>query len=166
MLVGCNQLVKMSEDRWPVKVYKWDLSLKQNGWANDVQAILNYSDQLHDNPKQWRVFDFDVIEGRLRYINRNRLWQEAHQKPKLRAFVVVHDHTIERPVIELKLNRAQRSMIIRLKAGVLPMALETGQFKNVPIELRTRKVCMAGVTEDEFYFICECDMLERERERT
>ena len=55
-------------------------------------------------------------------------------------------------------------MIIRFKAGVLPVALDTGRFKNIPIVLRTCKVSMKDVTKDEYHFIFECETLENERE--
>ena len=57
----------------------------------------------------------------------------------------------------------ERSIIVRLKAGVLPVALETGRFKNIPIKERTYKVCETNVTEDEYHFLFKCKKLKPER---
>ncbi len=55
-------------------------------------------------------------------------------------------------------------MIIKLKCGVLPIAVEIGRFKNVPRELRVCKVCNGGMVEDEVHVMYECEALKDERE--
>ena len=152
----------MNDYRWPVKVYKWDLLLRQNGWADDIKDIVHYTDQLN-NDREIYIFDLDVIESRLKFMNRNILRQEAHQKPKLRTFIVMYDHSIERPVIDQNLSRAERSIVIRLKAWVLPVALETGRFMNIPIEKRTCQVCKRDITKNEYHFLFKCKGLKTER---
>ena len=41
-----NHLVDMNNNRLPVKVYKWDLSLKLDTWAKEVNQILVYCNML------------------------------------------------------------------------------------------------------------------------
>ena len=42
-----NRVVNMHEQhRWPVKVSKRDRALEHDGWAQDVQNILGYADQV------------------------------------------------------------------------------------------------------------------------
>ena len=42
MLRYMNWLAKMKEHRWPHIVHKWDLSLRTDGWADQVSHILQY----------------------------------------------------------------------------------------------------------------------------
>ena len=74
----------MPDHRWPVKVYKWDIAMKHEGWAKESRHVLAYSDQLHDTTDIWQVFDVDVdvVESKLKFLNREDLWQEAHTKTK------------------------------------------------------------------------------------
>ena len=43
MLRYKNRLAKMDEDRLPVRVYKWMKSLKVDGWAKNVNFILEHA---------------------------------------------------------------------------------------------------------------------------
>ena len=82
-----------------------------------------------------------------------------------RTFVKIHDNKGLRPVVKHNVNRMQRSAIIRLKAGVLPLAIETGRFRNVDEEDRLCMLCNKGKVEDEKHFITECSKLDVERKR-
>ena len=42
MLRYLNRLIKMDDHRWPVKVHKWDVSLKTKGWADNTNHVLEY----------------------------------------------------------------------------------------------------------------------------
>ncbi len=129
-----NRLIDMKAHRLPVIIYKWERNLKLDSWAAEVKHILSYADMLHDNADTWRKFD--VIESRLKYLHRQQLWQEAHTKEKLRTFVKVHDISNTKAIVSLNLSRIQRSAMIKLKCGVLPLALEIGRFSNVDKEIR------------------------------
>ena len=52
-----------------------------------------------------------------------------------------------------------------MKAGVLPLAIETGRFKNVPEILRICKMCEDGSIENEMHLIFDCDSVTEEREK-
>ena len=158
-----NRLMDMKNHRLPVIVYKWDHSLKLDSWASEVIHILTYADMLHDSPDTWRKFDLDVVESRLKFLNRQQLWQEAHTKDKLRTFIKVHDISNSKAIVSLNLSRLQRSMMIKLKCGVLPLALEIGRFSNTDVEDRVCRVCNGNVIEDEVHMTSVCSALENER---
>ena len=77
-----NRLLKMKENRIPVIIYKWDKSLKQNCWVDQVKQILQYCN-LYDCMLKNVPCDLEVLEARLKVLNRNRWWLEANDKPKL-----------------------------------------------------------------------------------
>ena len=76
--------------------------------------------------------------------------------PKLRTFINIHDVKQDKILVLKNLKRNHRSLIAKLKAGVLPLHLELGRYKNSPIETRVCHVCDAGLLEDELHFLYKC----------
>ena len=46
-----------------------------------------------------------------------------------------------------RLSRSQRSLVAQLRAGILPLAIEVGRFKNIPEENRLCELCDLGEVE-------------------
>ena len=103
------------------------------------------------------------LEARLKVLNRDRLWLEASTKSKLRTFIQIFDRTKRQDLVKANITRNQQSLIARLKAGVLSLALETGRLKNLDIEDRVCLCCNSGVTEDECHLLTTCEALDAER---
>ena len=57
-----------------------------------------------------------------------------------------------------------RSLITKLKTGVLPLLIETGRFKGIPLNERICQICNCGEPETEYHFILHCTSLQVERE--
>ena len=155
MICYKNRLAKMDQDRLPVKVYRWDKSLKRNGWAKQVKAILDHC-SMQECMDIDVLCDTDVLEARLHKLNRD-LWRvEATTKPKLRTFILIHDFYEHKIMVHKNLQRNHRSLITKLKCGVLPLNLELGRYKDSPIETRLCYVCNLGVLESEIHFLFQC----------
>ena len=71
--------------------------------------------------------------------------------------------------------RQQRSLLAQLRAGILPLRIETGRFYNIkdPQTNKYRKlkagerlceVCKDGNIEDEYHFVCICSVYRDIRE--
>ncbi len=56
-----------------------------------------------------------------------------------------------------------RSIVTKLKIGVLPLHLETGKWKDTPLEYRSCRVCDNDLLEREMHFLMHCDALIDER---
>ena len=54
-----------------------------------------------------------------------------------------------------------------LRAGCLPLGVETGRYRipKVPLEQRVCLVCNTGLIEDEFHFVIVCNSLNQERNK-
>ncbi len=52
-----------------------------------------------------------------------------------------------------------------LRAGCLPLGVETGRYRvsKVPLERRVCQVCNSDFVENEFHFVMVCNKLEHER---
>ena len=142
----------------------WDKSLKQDCWVSQIKQILQYADMyecmLNNVP-----CDLDVLSARLKVLNRNKWWLEANDKPKLRTYIQIHDINTRQLIVRKNLTRVERSIITKCKCGVLPIMIETGRYKDVPLEERLCQICTDNVLEDEQHFIGTCSALSEVRDR-
>jgi hypothetical protein len=56
------------------------------------------------------------------------------------------------------LSRRRRSLIAQIRIGILPLHIETGRFRNLKVEERTCQICKQNEIENEFHFICICNI--------
>ncbi len=107
--------------------------------------------------------DLDVMKARLMRLNRNMWWIEACDKPKLRTFIQIHDTDHTKILVHKNLKRNHRSLLAKLKCGVLPLKLEIGRYRNTPIENRLCIICDGNVLDDEIHFLYGCPGLSNVR---
>ena len=51
----------------------------------------------------------------------------------------------------------------QFRLGVLPLKLETGRYRQQPVNERLCEQCDLGKVEDEVHFLCECTFYEQVR---
>ena len=51
-----------------------------------------------------------------------------------------------------------------MKAGVLPIRLETNRYKGVKEDLQICQICNSRVIEDDMYFLYDCPALQKGRD--
>ncbi len=144
-------------------IFDWDCSLKTDAWAKSTEFILQYVNMLDDNVQEGECIlshvDLDVVSSRLMRINREKWWTAAADMTKLRTFREVYDEQDHMGVVYTNLTQRQKSLIVRLKIGILPLGLEVGHFTDKPIEYRTCCICQDNLLEDEYHFLLYCDAL-------
>ena len=163
-----NRILSIPESRWPCIIYQWDKSLEVDAWAKQCEFILNSANM--DGYSSGDTFNVEIsvdlseLQCKLSNLCKNNWWLETLDKPKLRTYRKIQD--LENPCILIKANlpRNHRSYLVKLKCGVLPLALETGRFNAVPIEERICHVCETGLVEDEEHFLMTCTKLQDVRE--
>ena len=153
-----NRINLMPTSRWPKKVWQWDRVLKTNAWFTDIKQILNSVDMTSETDISSPV-DLDKVAQDLLQIARNKWATGPEHKPKLRTFMKIHDFEQTQIVIKSNLSRIQRSLIVKLKSGVLPIRLETGRYKGLAEELRVCEICMSGQVETERHHLYDCKNL-------
>ena len=63
----------------------------------------------------------------------------------------------------MNISKFQRSLFAQFRFGILPLEIETGRFRDVPLAERICKVCNSGAVEDEIHFLCDCSTYTEER---
>ncbi len=158
-----NRIVEMEDHRWPKAIWGWDLKTDNESWASEIKFILNYVG-LTEESELHGVTDLEFVRNKLLDINRNKWRMEALGKEKLCTFNLINDFDNPKTLVKANLDRWERSLITKLKAGVLPLHLETGRYKGVKRELRYCKVCKKEKVEDEIHFLFICEPLEYVRD--
>ncbi len=152
----------MDDAKWPRKIVKWDISLKTSGWSDQLSQVLDYG-CMNTELSEFAKVDLVDLEKQL-MINNERKWLlEAHSKSKLRTYVQLYDSETARDIVTSNLSRPIRSIVTKLKIGVLPLHLETGRWKDTPLEYRFCRVCDDDLLESELHFLMQCDALINER---
>ena len=149
----------MDEHRLPYIIHNWDVSLKRKAWADQTVHILQYCNMLEGTDHLSHI-DLDVLAARLKRLNREKWLTSAVAMPKLRTFVEIFDESDHKGLVYANLTRKQRSVITKVKIGILPLALEVGRFTDVPLEYRTCQICDDELLEDEFHFLLYCEGLK------
>ncbi len=81
-----------------------------------------------------RHVDLDVVKARLMRLNREKWWLAASEMPKLRTYNELYDEQDDRGIAYTQLTHRQRSLVVKLKIGILSLGIETGRFTDVPLK--------------------------------
>ena len=156
------RLCLMPEHRLVRRIFNWDCELANNGvdtWAKDAGSVLQecgllslHSTRLLTSSIKW------ITDTVLQKSANNFTEQWTHDvaaMPKLHTFSQLAP-TFQTAHYAKTLPRNLRTTIARMRAGVLPLAIETGRWRGQPVEQRRCPVCPGQIVEDEFHFLCEC----------
>ena len=80
--------------------------------------------------------------------------------PKLRTYTCnILKTNWELPsYVKKYLNRIQRAHVAKLFSGNLPLRVETGRYRSIPLENRLCTHCNLNQVEDEIHFITSCEL--------
>ena len=82
--------------------------------------------------------------------------KELKQQSKLRTYIRFKQEFGAEVYMQLPLSHSMRSIISRVRAGVLPLAIETGRYTGTDILDRLCTMCKEQVVETEEHFMFEC----------
>ena len=81
-------------------------------------------------------------------------------KPKLRTYNLFKHNMCLEKYLSHNLTPGERSVITKLRLGVLPLAIETGRYINTPLEERLCTLCDINEVETEYHFVFVCRRYE------
>ena len=86
-----KRIVGMEDRKLPLTIHKWDVSLKRNTWAKNIEHILQYANML-EGTTHLSYIDLDVLT-RLKELDREKWMTSASALPKLRTFIELFNET-------------------------------------------------------------------------
>ena len=78
--------------------------------------------------------------------------------PKLRTYNILKTNWELPSYVKKYLTRIQRAHVAKLFSGNLPLRVETGRYRSIPLENRLCTHCNLNQVEDEIHFITSCEL--------
>ena len=158
MLRFWNRLVTCPQDRLLYKIFQWDYDKCNKNWCRDIRNIFEQLDMLH-------VYEGKIIcnlnEAKTKFtkLYKDQWKNNITDKVKLRTYNRFKtSHDLEE-YVKLNLSRSDRSLLVQLRLGILPIHIETGRFRRIKPDERICPLCFNGV-EDEHHFIFTCPLYD------
>ena len=145
-----NRFINMENSRLTKCIFNWDLN-ESAGWGAELKSVFNKLDTGD-------VFVNRLLCG-LNNVNQRILelatvkWQDdIVSKPKLRTYIKFKDalNPVNYPMSII--NRHKRALTAQLRMRILSIKIETGRFRNMPLDERICELCRINEIEDEEHF--------------
>ena len=144
----------MNEQRLPLKVLKY---MRNNnlGWVKRVKSIFLELDL--------DITSNDISHVPLQTVKEHLVKKDTHQwklsvasKPQLRTYALFKINLKTELYVSLLIPKCKRSIFCQFRSGILPLAIATGRYRNVPADERLCEICNLNLVEDEIHFLCFC----------
>ena len=90
-----------------------------------------------------------------------KLWYEqVASKPKLRLYIEMKTKPSVELYVSSFIGSKFRSYMAQTRFGILPLAIEIGRFRGVPLNDRLCLCCTMNVVENETHFLFECSLYD------
>ena len=162
MLRFWNRLLTMDENRLTKKVFNWDHSLCRQNWSEEMLHLFHTFDLdhvFHDK----EICDLEYVSQSLQVNLENDWKNKLKTKPKLRTYIKFKDWYKTEDYVRFNICRRQRSLMAQFRIGILPLHVETGRFRGVPLEERLCLLCSKNAIEDEQHFVLDCELYQELR---
>ena len=158
-----NRICLMDDSRLTKCVFLNDVGKCKNNWASRVKLILDevgYSNQflLH------QTVPLENVSSILKEKYEQDWKNEIIRLPKLRTFRLFKTTFGVESYVKHSLNRQSRSYMAQFRLGILPLNVEVGRYRSVPLEDRKCEFCLNDI-EDETHFLMECNLYRSERKK-
>ena len=131
-----------------------------NSWLKDVKtifSIVNCSDVFENNLPIVNLKSFiNYAREKLMQVHASTWNTEVANKPKLYMLAQYKKHYITEKYCSLNLKRSHRSLIAKLRLGILPIRIETGRYNGLYRKDRLCLVCKDGNVEDKCHVMFQC----------
>ena len=173
MLRFWNRLIRIDNSRLVKRIFLWYYDNPTDNWCNDILQIAKLvdMDNVYENKE---VFDLRKAENKFWLLMKEEWLDVLKSKPKLRTYMLFKSEFKVESYVLKNTKKSNRSLFAQFRSGILPLALETGRYKNVKdeqsgkyrktnVEERTCSICNSGCVEDECHFLLHCQTYNNER---
>ena len=162
-----NRLLTKSPDSLLYKTFCFDFKncVRNNrvNWSHNIKVILESINKGYDFINMNSVNINQVTE--LLCNNQSETWKnDIKLKPKLRSYIEFKENYCTEKYIMYNLDRYERSLMSQLRLGILPLRIETGRFKNEPVNERICMMCNNNNVESEYHFLFHCTAYNDQRQ--
>ena len=149
-----NRLINMDNSRLTKQIFNWDYECK-TGWSKEIENVFTQLN-LDEYFIHKRVCSLDSALNQIQIFSSEKRVEELASKPKLRTYVTYKTEFGLESYISSNMSRQRRSLMAQFRLGILPITVETGRFRNIPLQDRKCTICDLNEVEDEKHFLCIC----------
>ena len=151
MIKFWNRVVNMTDQRLTKQVFLVDKMFCKDNWCSEIKWLFDKT-EMNSNFDMVEI-DVNNFETKIaEYFNKK--WKDSLlTKPKLRTYMTYKNCLESEEYVKHCLSRRKRSLLAQFRMGVLPIAIETGRFKNEPVENRICQLCNSNTVEDEKHLL-------------
>lgn len=151
-----NRLCHLPQSRLTRRVFDWSrLFINKRGtWCYNVQQIFHDigCPDLIENVSPCDVDFANETLSQLDVVN----WDiNRYKSEKLRYYNLYKYDKSSEIYTKSNVKKYHRSVFAQFRCGILPLEIEIGRYRNIPLEKRICQLCKTTV-EDEIHFLCEC----------
>ena len=130
-----NNFIAMDNNRLNKKIFLYDKNLalqhKNNWFADLYKTMVNI--QMCEEINNMEIVPISVAQDKLGTYYKENWKLKIHAKPKLRTYCKIKESFDMEKYVKLNLPKHERSILAQLRLSILPLAIETGRFKNIPV---------------------------------
>ena len=156
-----NRLVSLPTTRITSQVFLWDLSYSSQAgsWAFFVKNLFTEIG-LAICFEEIMPCDLELAKQQLHDTYQATWNLERYSKPKLRYYNMFKPDLGQEEYLTLNISKHQRSLFAQFRGGILPLQVEIGRYRNLPLEQRICTLCDKNEVEHEFHLLCHCPIYE------
>ncbi len=129
-----NRLVSLNDSRLTRAVFLQHVAINMENWSSEIQNIIIEFGLEHSFNTLSRV-DLNLFKDKL-YKRNVKTWKDTLMfKEKLRTHVQFKTEFSTENYIQEFMHRG-RSLLAQFRAGVLPLEIECGRWRGIPVEER------------------------------
>lgn len=158
-----SRLLQMDNNRFTKKVFDWSSQCKGHTWIKGVKKFLNNHnlEQIeHMSSREAIQHCSPILQDYEKQKWHENLWKDnglQHGK-KLRTYRKFKKSLSPEAYLNINIPKCQRAAYVKFRCGVLPLAIETGRYQDIPLESRICRVCNRNEVEDEEHFLLDCPL--------
>ncbi|CAC5381582.1 unnamed protein product [Mytilus coruscus] len=154
----------MPDHRLCRKAFMWGLNISNRyirTWSNDVKTLMTKCNLLVvytnlNSERRSMTHILSCVKDKLVELHQQQWINGLEDMPKLRTYKNIKTDNKVEPYWKTCLSRQQRSVIARMRSGTLPLEIENGRFRNVPLDQRLCIMCKSQSIEHESHFMLYC----------
>ena len=151
-----NHLCELPESRVTRKVFNWDRLYKntRGTWscaARNALIDIDCSDVFDDVS----VCNIEYAKSILTHTDVTDWDIKRFKSEKLRYYNLHKYDKSTEDYLLLDVSKYQRSIFSQFRCGILPLQIEVGRYRDVPLPQRVCQICHIAV-EDEIHFLLNC----------
>ena len=153
-----NRLCNLDDSRITKKIFNWDRRFCNNRgtWSYCVKHLFSEID-CEDLFHSVAPCDIDHAQSIIIDVCDTGDWDIGRYKSqKLRYYNLYKYDKSPEEYLYFNISKYQRSLFAQFRCGILPLEIEVGRYRDIPLENRLCQVCKTDIIEDEIHFLCQC----------